>query len=189
MSNNLDFLVLGGGCFWCTEAIFSRVRGVEKVTAGYAGGHTENPDYYSVVSGRTGHAEVIKVEFNPKREHSEVSASQVTLNDLLEIFFATHDPTTLNRQGADHGTQYRSILLANSPEQLEAIQRYVAQLAASADAPAAPIVTEVKLLEAFYPAEISHQEYYELQTEAPYCQIVIAPKIAKFLQKFKDKAK
>lgn len=169
--NNLESLVLGGGCFWCTEAIFRRVKGVKTVISGYAGGHTENPDYYSVVSGRTGHAEVIKVEFDPK---------QVTLEDLLEIFFATHDPTTLNRQGADHGTQYRSILLANSPEQLEAIHAYIAHLAA-------PIVTEVRLLDAFYPAEISHQEYYELQTEAPYCQIVIAPKVAKFLQKFPDK--
>lgn len=165
-----ETIVLGGGCFWCTEAIMKRVKGVIRVTSGYAGGTTKNPTYEEVGSGRTGHAEVVKVEFN---------ANKIKLDKLLEIFFKTHDPTTLNRQGADWGSQYRSIILATSEDQEKKARDYKEKLDKSGKF-RRPIVTEIKRLEKFYPAEERHQHYYEQYKQAPYCQVVIGPKLKKY---------
>lgn len=169
----------GGGCFWCTEAIFDRVDGVLGVTSGYAGGKTEAPTYKEVCSGTTGHAEVVQVRFDPARVHYE---------DLLEIFFKTHDPTTRNRQGADVGTQYRSIVLYHSDEQKAAAQAVIRELDA-AEVYAHAIVTEVKPFEVFYPAEESHQEYFSLNGDKPYCRAVIQPKVEKFEKVFRERLK
>lgn len=171
-------IVLGGGCFWCLEAVFQRVRGVESVISGYAGGTEKDANYYRVATGKTEHAEVVEITFD-----SEV----VSLQNLFEIFFTMHDPTTLNRQGGDVGEQYRSVILYNSDEQKEVAE---ASLAAAQKEQSASIVTQVVSLEGFFKAEISHQEYYNNNKNSnPYCTAVIDPKIQKFLKKFGDMAK
>lgn len=171
---NLETIVLGGGCFWCVEAVFARVRGVESVVSGYAGGSKDNPDYEEVSSGKTGHAEVTQITFDP---------TLITLQDILHIFFTVHDPTTLNRQGSDMGTQYRSVALYSSNAQRLAIEEVIAEIA-EAKIYVDSIVTEVMPLEKFFPAEQYHQQYFEKNPNAAYCQIVIAPKVAKFREKF-----
>jgi peptide-methionine (S)-S-oxide reductase len=172
-NGNLELATLAGGCFWCLEAAFDDLRGVERVDSGYAGGHVDNPSYRQVCAGTTGHAEVVQVAFDP---------TVITFEDLLDVFFTIHDPTTLNRQGADVGTQYRSAIFHNSPEQKATAERVIAQLEASKvwdD----PIVTEVAPLETFYPAEEYHRDYYRRNPNQGYCQVVIAPKIAKLRSK------
>ena len=168
-------IVLGGGCFWCVEAVMKPLRGVERVVSGYANGHVKNPTYREVCSGRTGHNEVVEVTFDP---------DVVSLRDLLGVFFATHDPTTLNRQGADRGTQYRSGVYATSDAQREAAEAVIAEVAGAFDD---PIVTEVVPLESFYPAEDYHQDYFERNPAQPYCAAVIAPKVAKLRAHYLDK--
>ena len=157
----------GGGCFWCFDAVFQNLPGILKITSGFAGGTNPNPTYEQVCTGRTGHAEVIQITYDP---------SKVTYDQLLNLFWRAHDPTTLNRQGADVGTQYRSIILTSSPTQSAAAE--ASKLKAAAQFPA-PIVTEIKPLGDFYPAENYHQDYYNLNKKAPYCQAVIAPKLKK----------
>jgi len=171
IQNSHETIVLGGGCFWCTEALLSTLVGVLRVTPGYAGGKAEDPTYRQVCNGGTGHAEVVEVEYDPE---------VISLEDLLEVFFATHDPTSLNRQGADVGTQYRSIILYDSYTQKLNVEGFVAELAREYDK---PIVTEVKELERFYPAEEYHQRYYEKNPNQPYCRAVISPKLAKLRKK------
>jgi peptide-methionine (S)-S-oxide reductase len=166
-------IVLGGGCFWCLEAIFQRIDGVVTVTSGYAGGYSSAPSYSLVSTGSTGHAEVVKVEFNQER---------ITLQQILEIFFLTHDPTTLNRQGADVGSQYRSIILYKDEEQKQVIDDVIKKEQAKYED---RIVTEVKLLEEFYKAEEKHIDYYNKHPEEGYCRIVIEPKLEKVLSKHK----
>ena len=168
---------LGGGCFWCLEAVFEQVNGVERVVSGYCGGTTANPTYRQVCGGDTGHAEVVQVTFDP---------AVVSFGDLLDVFFGTHDPTTRNRQGADVGTQYRSAIFYHSPEQKEAAERRIAELNAEGIWPA-PIVTEVVPLKEFYKAEEYHQGYYRQNPYQGYCQAVISPKVAKFRKRFADK--
>ena len=170
----LESAVFGGGCFWCTEAIFVRLKGVESVQSGYAGGHTENPSYEQVSMGNTGHAEAIKVEFDPM---------QVKYTDLLNVFFATHDPTTLNRQGNDVGEQYRSAIFYTTNAQRNEAQAFIKQLTAD-ETYDAPIVTEATALNKFWPAESYHQRYYEQNQNKAYCQFVINPKLAKLRAKF-----
>ena len=172
-----ESIVLGGGCFWCVEAVMKPLRGVERVVSGYANGHVKNPTYREVCSGRTGHAEVVEVTFDP---------DVVSLRDLLGVFFATHDPTTPNRQGADVGTQYRSGVYYASDEQREAAEAVVANLQAQAIFDD-PIVTEIVPLESFYPAEDYHQDYYARNPAQPYCAAVIAPKVAKLRKHYLDK--
>ncbi|MDG2389694.1 MAG: peptide-methionine (S)-S-oxide reductase MsrA [Planctomycetaceae bacterium] len=167
----------GGGCFWCTEAIYAEVLGVKSVTSGYAGGKTENPTYKDICSGTTGHAEVIQVEFD---------SDQITYRELLTIFFATHDPTTLNQQGADMGTQYRSIIFTHDDQQNDVAQQLMSELDAS-DEFASPIVTLIEPLPTFYPAEEYHQDYYQQNGGQPYCNAVIKPKLDKFRTRFADK--
>jgi peptide methionine sulfoxide reductase msrA/msrB len=161
---------LGGGCFWCTEAVFLQVRGVRAVTSGYAGGTTVDPTYEAVCAGTTGHAEVVRVKFDP---------TEISLEGVLDVFFATHDPTTKNRQGADVGSQYRSIILATDDEQLELARECVQRLEVQ-HVFTQPIVTELERLERFFPAEEYHQNYFANHPEAGYCQAVIAPKVKKF---------
>ena len=173
-SKNREVATFGGGCFWCTEAVFKELRGVEKVESGYAGGTVPDPSYEAVCTGHTGHAEVIQVTYDP---------SVVSYRDLLEVFFATHDPTTLDRQGADVGTQYRSTVLYHDDAQRRAAEATIAELEREG-AFEDPVVTKVEPLEHFYPAERYHQDYYTRNGRQPYCQIVIAPKLAKFRQKF-----
>lgn len=170
---------LGGGCFWCTEAVFQQLKGVEKVTSGYSGGHVENPTYRQVCTGTTGHAEVIQVEFDP---------AKIKYEELLEVFFQTHDPTTLNRQGNDVGTQYRSVIFPHSDEQKKIAEEYIKQLN-EAKIWKSPIVTTIEPLAKFYPAEDYHHNYFDQHEEAPYCQMVIRPKVIKFRKQFKDKLK
>jgi peptide-methionine (S)-S-oxide reductase len=166
--------VFGGGCFWCTEAVFKTIEGVSSVKPGYAGGTAPHPTYLQVASGTTGHAEVIYLEYDP---------TKVSYRDLLTVFFASHDPTTLNRQGDDIGTQYRSVIFyTNEAQKLEA-EKYLAEINAS-NRQGAPTVTEVVPLETFYPAENYHQDYYANHKEAPYCQIVINPKLDKVKEQF-----
>ncbi len=165
---------LGGGCFWCLEAVYDQTRGVLDVVSGYAGGHVPNPDYETVCTGTTGHAEVVQITFDPQ---------EIRFRDLLEIFFAIHDPTTLNRQGADVGTQYRSVIFYHDEAQRETARQVIAELEASQAFPN-PIVTEVSPLDAFYPAEDYHQEYFRRNPHQGYCRAVIAPKVAKFQKKF-----
>jgi peptide-methionine (S)-S-oxide reductase len=179
MKENNDVATFGGGCFWCTEAIFERVRGVIKVESGYSGGQTVNPDYRTVSSGSTGHAEVVQVTYDPEF---------VSFLDLLEIFFKTHDPTTLNRQGADVGTQYRSIVLYHSEQQRELTMQTIKTLD-SEGIWKDPIVTAVEPFERFYPAEDYHQEYYENNPNQGYCRLVINPKLDKLEKIFKGKLK
>ncbi len=170
-------ITLGGGCFWCTEAVLKPLRGVESVTSGYANGQLKNPTYREVCSGRTGHAEVARVAFDP---------DQISLDDLLGIFFATHDPTTLDRQGADRGTQYRSAVFYETPEQKEAAERVVADLTAQGVF-SDPIVTEIAPLDVFYAAEDYHQDYFARNAEQPYCAAVIAPKVSKLRRHYMEK--
>ncbi len=173
-----ESVVLGGGCFWCVEAVYALMEGVQKITSGYAGGKIKNPSYKEICTGLTDHAEVIKLVFDPKK---------ISLADILEIFWVSHDPTTPNRQGADAGTQYRSVIFYNSPEQKAVAQKSVAEVASTLYD--APIVTEISPLPAFYNAEGYHQNYYALNKMQPYCQIVINPKITKLRQKFASKLK
>jgi peptide-methionine (S)-S-oxide reductase len=168
---------LGGGCFWCLEAVYLDLRGIQRVVSGYAGGHVANPTYYQVCDGDTGHAEVVQVTFDPV---------EVTYADLLRVFFAIHDPTTLNRQGADVGTQYRSIILTHSPEQEATAREVMAEIDASGIW-GKPLVTEIAPLTAFYPAEDYHQDYFARNPYQPYCQAVVAPKVAKFRKQFADR--
>jgi peptide-methionine (S)-S-oxide reductase len=177
MIESPSLATFGGGCFWCTEAIYAEVAGVQSVTSGYAGGQTENPTYKEVCSGQTGHAEVIQVAFEP---------GQVSYRDLLTIFFFTHDPTTLNRQGADAGTQYRSVIFTHDETQNETANALKAELDESREF-ADPIVTQIEPLLTFYPAEEYHQDYYQLNGSQPYCHAVIKPKLEKFRQKFAGK--
>ncbi|MDE0729408.1 MAG: peptide-methionine (S)-S-oxide reductase MsrA [Longimicrobiales bacterium] len=169
-----DSTTLGGGCFWCLEAVFEMVSGVSRVKSGYTGGHVTDPSYRQVCGGSTGHAEVVQIAFN---------ADIITFRELLEIFFVVHDPTTLNRQGNDVGTQYRSVIFHHTDGQRETALDLIRGL--DRDGPwVDPIVTELAPLEAFYPAEEYHDRYFERNGEQPYCQVVIAPKIAKFREHF-----
>lgn len=179
MSNKLETAVFGGGCFWCTEAVFQNLRGVVSVLPGYAGGRVPNPTYEQVSSGMTGHVEVSKIEFNP---------DQITFHDLLEVFFATHDPTTQDRQGNDVGEQYRSVVFYVNDRQRAEAENVIRQLQAS-KAFNAPIVTQVQPLNAFYQAEDYHQQYYSRNQDKPYCRLVIDPKLAKFRAQFAKKLK
>ncbi len=165
---------IGGGCFWCTEAVFLELRGVQRVVSGYAGGHVKNPSYKQICTGSTGHAEVIQVIFDP---------ALISYDDILRVFFASHDPTTLNRQGADVGTQYRSIILTHDDAQREVAQRVLAEMDASGLFPQR-IVTEIAPLEIFYPAEAEHQDYFARNPWSGYCQMVVAPKVRKFRKEF-----
>ena len=174
-----EIATLGGGCFWCLEAVFIELRGVERVVSGYAGGSITNPTYHQVCSGTTGHAEVVQVAFDPR---------VVTFREILEVFFTIHDPTTLNRQGADAGTQYRSVIFYDSPQQRATAEQVIAELTAE-DLWRDPIVTQVAPLTEFYPAEEYHQEYFERNPYQPYCMAVVAPKVAKFRKKFLEKLK
>lgn len=174
MTDELHKATLAGGCFWCLEAVYLEVEGVEEVVSGYTGGTVPNPTYEQVCTGTTGHAEVIQITFDP---------DVLSYRDLLEIFFSIHDPTTLNRQGADVGTQYRSAIFYHSPEQQEIVEEMIDELGAS-NRWGQPIVTGVEPLEAFYPAEDYHQGYYEKHPRRGYCQMVIAPKLVKFRKKF-----
>lgn len=179
METNQEIATLAGGCFWCLEAVFTELRGVENVVSGYMGGHTLNPTYKQVCYEDTGHAEVVQITFDP---------TAVTFKELLEVFFTIHDPTTLNRQGGDVGSQYRSAIFYHSPEQREATEQVIAELTAEAVWPN-PIVTEVTAAPVFYPAEDYHQDYFANNPYQPYCLGVVAPKVAKFRQKFLAKLK
>ncbi len=172
-TNKTEFAVLGGGCFWCTEAVFKMLPGVKSVTSGYAGGTKEHPSYKEVCTGTTGHAEVIRVEFDP---------AVISYEKLLETFWEAHDPTTLNRQGADTGTQYRSVIFYTNEAQKEAAERSKAGAQKQFDR---PIVTQIAPLTKFYPAEGYHQDYYRLNSDQPYCRLVIRPKVEKFEKKLK----
>jgi peptide-methionine (S)-S-oxide reductase len=178
-SKDREVATLGGGCFWCTEAIFDQLKGVEKVESGYSGGKVPNPSYEDVCTGSTGHAESIQITFNSK---------QISFKDILQIFFTTHDPTTLNRQGADVGSQYRSAIFYHNPEQ-EAVAKEVIKETNSAKLWKKPIVTEVVPFKAFYEAEDYHQEYFKNNSRQPYCQVVIAPKIVKLREHYRGKLK
>lgn len=168
--NPLELATLGGGCFWCLEAVYVELNGVEKVVSGYAGGHVKNPTYREVCSGATGHAEVVQVSFDP---------AVISYADILRVFFTIHDPTTLNRQGADVGTQYRSIILYHNEAQKQTAIEVMQEITAQRLWPN-PLVTELAPLDVFYPAEEYHQDYFARNPLQPYCQVVIAPKVAKF---------
>jgi peptide-methionine (S)-S-oxide reductase len=178
MGKQHEVATLGGGCFWCLDAVFLRLKGVDSVVSGYCGGRTLNPSYRDICEGNSGHAEVVQITFDP---------ALISYPDLLEVFFAIHDPTTLNRQGNDVGTQYRSVIFTHSAEQAASAARTVAALGA-AGAYADPIVTEVLPVPTFYPAEDYHQDYFANNPRQPYCQAVVAPKLAKFLKKFGSRA-
>jgi peptide-methionine (S)-S-oxide reductase len=174
-----EVATLAGGCFWCLEAVYDQLKGVESVESGYMGGTTPNPTYQQVCTGMTGHAEVVQIKFNP---------DVVSYRDLLDVFFTIHDPTTLNRQGADVGTQYRSAIFYHSPEQKQVAEQTIAELEQKHiwnD----PIVTEVTPDQTFYVAEDYHQEYFAHNGNQPYCQFVVAPKVAKFRKHYFDKLK
>ncbi len=171
-----NIAVFGGGCFWCTEAVFKMMKGVTAVMPGYAGGTKENPTYEQVSGGMTGHAEVIHIEYDP---------SEAAYRDLMTVFFGSHDPTTKNRQGADVGTQYRSIILTTTFEQLQEAEAFIKELNDSSEF-GDPIVTEVIPLEKFYPAENYHQDYYAKNPNQGYCEIVINPKLEKVKKKFAE---
>ena len=175
-SNVKEITVFGGGCFWCTEAVFKMLKGVITVVPGYAGGSKINPTYYDVVGGKTGHAEVIRIEYNPEA---------ISFQDLLTVFFATHDPTTLNRQGNDIGTEYRSIILHTNEEQKKEAEKFIEELNASSKEGGA-IVTEIKPLDMFYEAEKEHLDFYARNKSQPYCQIVINPKLQKVQERFAE---
>ncbi|MCA1950899.1 MAG: peptide-methionine (S)-S-oxide reductase MsrA [Treponema sp.] len=169
MNKKRESIVLGGGCFWCIEAVYERIEGIESAVSGYAGGKTENPTYEQVCTGLTGHAEVVKLEYNPEK---------ISLEQILDIFFKAHDPTSENRQGADVGTQYRSIILYTNDDQKRRIEDFIRRLTAS-KAFAKPVVTQIEPLATFWPAEEYHQDYYERHPFAGYCRVVIAPKLDK----------
>jgi peptide-methionine (S)-S-oxide reductase len=169
----MDSIVFGGGCFWCTEAIFSSLKGVHSVLPGYAGGTTANPTYESIHGGKTGHAEVIKIDFD---------RALISFGDLLTVFFALHDPTTLNRHGADVGTEYRSLVLYTNDIQKAETEKFIAELNQTGP----KVITEVKALTVFYPAEEYHRQYYKNNTATPYCQIVINPKMEKLKKRFSE---
>ena len=166
--------IFGGGCFWCTEAIYKRVKGVEKVEPGYAGGDVENPSYRLVCSGTTGHAEVVRVTFDP---------AVISYKDLVDIFWYAHDPTTINRQGNDIGTQYRSIILTKNDQQRKIAEKSLKE-ASESGAFRKPIVTVIEALDTFYPAEDYHFDYFATNPNQPYCRAVIAPKVQHFLKKY-----
>lgn len=172
-----EVATLAGGCFWCLEAVYNQLQGVLKVESGYSGGHIPNPTYQQVCTGGTGHAEVVQVTFD---------TDTITFRDLLEVFFTIHDPTTLNRQGADVGTQYRSAIFYHTPAQKAEAERIIAEMNQE-KVWDAPIVTEVMPMKEFYKAEDYHQEYFRNNPSQPYCQVVIAPKVAKFRQKYFEK--
>jgi len=188
MTHTKEIAMFGGGCFWCTEAVYENLRGVISVMPGYAGGEIENPTYDQVSMGKTGHAEVIRIEFDP---------AQISFKDLLTVFFATHDPTTFNRQGNDIGTQYRSIILYTNYKQKTESEAFIrevdgegangqpAERGASSSSPIGRVVTEVKPLEKFYEAEDYHRQYYQRNLAQPYCQIIINPKVMKVKEKFR----
>lgn len=178
-SDGLEEATLGGGCFWCVEAVFDRLKGVVSVDPGYAGGHVPNPSYQQVCTDTTGHAEVARIVFDPK---------QLSYADLLRVFFATHDPTTLNRQGADVGRQYRSVIFPQSDEQRRTAEEIIREVTAE-KLYDHPIVTTIEPYTVFYPAENYHKDYFANHPDAPYCAMVIAPKVAKFRQKFADRLK
>ena len=178
-NTELALATFGNGCFWCTEAIFQRLKGVTKVVSGYSGGKVKNPTYKEVCTGLTGHAEAIQITYDPK---------VISYTELLEVFWQTHDPTTLNRQGADVGTQYRSVIFYHNDEQKKLAETYKKRLTESG-AFDDPIVTEISPYTEYYPAEDYHQNYYNLNGSAPYCSYVIQPKIDKFKKVFKAKLK
>lgn len=175
----MEQITLGSGCFWCTEAVFQRLKGVSTAVSGYTGGKTKDPFYKEVCAGTTGHAEVVQVTFDP---------NVISLNEILEVFWKIHDPTTLNRQGNDVGTQYRSAIFYHTPEQKEISETLKQKLDASG-AWADPIVTEITAFDKFWPAEDYHQGYFELNGSQPYCQFVVGPKVEKFKKVFSDKLK
>ncbi len=176
---NEELATLGGGCFWCLEAVFKDLRGVQSVTSGYAGGHVPNPSYKQVCTGTTGHAEVVQVKFDP---------NELSYGDLLRVFFAIHDPTTKDRQGNDIGPQYRSIILTHSDAQRQTAEAVMREITQAAIWPA-PLTTEIKPLDAFYPAEPEHHDYFARNPWSGYCQVVVAPKVAKFRKQFADRLK
>lgn len=176
MSNH-ETIILAGGCFWCLEAVFRQLRGVRSAVSGYIGGRVENPDYKQVCTGTTGHAEAVQITFDP---------ALISLQELLEVFFSSHDPTTLNRQGNDIGTQYRSGIFYHTPEQEQIARQFIADLDAASLWPD-PVVTEIMPATTFYPAEDYHQDYYASNARQPYCQLVVAPKVVKVRQHFADK--
>ncbi len=179
MTASREVAVLAGGCFWCLEAVYLGMRGVEKVVSGYANGQTPNPTYQQVCSGTTGYAEAVEITFDP---------NEVSYRDLLDVFFVIHDPTTLNRQGADVGTQYRSGIYYLTPAQHETARQVVAELTAKRIFDV-PIVTEIEPLRNFHPAEDYHQNYFARHPYQPYCVAVVAPKVAKFRKHFLEKVK
>ncbi|MGZ3883941.1 MAG: peptide-methionine (S)-S-oxide reductase MsrA [Bacteroidia bacterium] len=178
-TSSIDTATFGSGCFWCVEAVFQRLNGVIKVTSGYSGGTVKNPAYREVCTGTTGHAEVCQIVYDK---------TKISFKDLLEVFWKTHDPTTLNSQGNDHGTQYRSAIFYHNAEQKELSEKYKAELDKSG-AFNAPITTEITAYTNFYPAEDYHQDYYNMNGSEPYCRFVIQPKVEKFEKVFKDKLK
>lgn len=178
-SKDTQVATLAGGCFWCLEAIFAELNGVEKVVSGYTGGKVANPSYQEVCTGKTGHAEAVQITFDPR---------VISYKDILEIFFQIHDPTTQNRQGADVGTQYRSAIFYHDVEQKAIAEQTIKELDA-ARVWKSPIVTEVKPFSAFYPAEDYHQDYFRQNSSQPYCKVVIAPKLAKFRKHYSHKLK
>lgn len=176
---NLEIAIFAGGCFWCTEAVFQRLNGVEEVVSGYTGGTIKNPAYREICTGRTGHAEGVKITFNPEK---------ISYPELLEVFFATHDPTTLNRQGNDVGTQYRSEIFYTTPEQKQLAEEFI-QLLEKDNVFSSPIVTAVSEAKPFYLAEEEHHNYYNENRQQPYCQFIIDPKIKKLNNHFSKKLK
>lgn len=179
MTQNLKIATFGGGCFWCLEAVYNDLRGVESVISGYSGGHLGNPTYKQVCTGNTGHAEVVQIKYDP---------NIITFKDLLNVFFSIHDPTTLNRQGADIGTQYRSVIFYHDQDQKQQAEESIKEFSV-AGLWSNPIVTEVTQMDVFYPAEDYHQDYYAMNMSQPYCSAVIAPKLSKFRNKFLDQLK
>lgn len=179
LAQEKEVATLAGGCFWCLEAVYDQLRGVEDVASGYSGGHVRSPSYREVCTGATGHAEVVQVTFDP---------AAISFQEILEVFFTVHDPTTLNRQGADVGTQYRSAIFFHSPEQKATAEQVIRELDAAQLWPAR-IVTEVTPFDAFYPAEEYHQEYFARNPGQGYCAVVIAPKVAKFRKQYLAKLK
>lgn len=176
---NLEVATLGGGCFWCVEAVYLELRGVQRVVSGYSGGTVDRPSYEQVCTGRTGHAEVVQVTFDPR---------ELAYRDLLRVFFSVHDPTTLNRQGNDVGTQYRSVIFHHTPEQKRIAEEVVAEVGSSGPW-SGKIVTQVTPFTTFFPAEEYHQNYFARNPDQPYCAAVVAPKVAKFRKQHLDRLK
>ena len=174
MENNNEIAVFGGGCFWCTEAVFLEIKGVKAVASGYSGGHVADPNYYQVCEETTGHADVVRIEFDP---------SEISFKEMLEVFFASHDPTTLNYQGADRGARYRSVVLHTTDAQRDETAEYIKELDAEGSQPG-PVVTEISPFEVFYESEPEHRQFYQNNPGSMYRQVVISPKVAKIRQKF-----